>query len=143
MANESSRQRGFSLLEMLVAFALLAMIGTALYRVFSGALQNAAAAEDYTRAVLIAESRIAALGSGKVVELGTDAGEVEGEKFRWTADVHAFVPAEAPAPADSSAAPPASTGARLVEAVVTVSWPGPREVPRQVVLTTLRLAPGE
>ena len=48
--------RGFSLLEVLVAFVILALVATALFRLFSGALQNASAAEEWSRAVLVAES---------------------------------------------------------------------------------------
>ena len=42
------RARGFSLLEVLVAFVILALVGTALFRLFSGSLANVAAADDYT-----------------------------------------------------------------------------------------------
>ena len=51
--------RGFSMLEVLVAFVILALVGTALFRLFSGALNNASAADDYSRAVLVAESVLA------------------------------------------------------------------------------------
>ena len=52
-----SRTRGFSLLEVLVAFVILALVATALFRLFSGALNNASAAEEWSRALLVAESR--------------------------------------------------------------------------------------
>ena len=51
--------RGFSMLEVLVAFVILALVGTALFRLFSGALTTSAAAEDYSRAVLVADSVLA------------------------------------------------------------------------------------
>ena len=49
---------GFSLLEVLVAFVILSLVATALFRLFSGALVNASAADDYTHAVLVAESAL-------------------------------------------------------------------------------------
>ena len=51
------RNSGFSLLEVLAAFVILALVATALFRLFSGSLQNASAAEDWSRALLIAESQ--------------------------------------------------------------------------------------
>jgi prepilin-type N-terminal cleavage/methylation domain-containing protein len=54
--------RGFSLLEVLVAFVILSLVATALFRLFSGALQNVSAADEYTRAVLVAESVLATAG---------------------------------------------------------------------------------
>ena len=56
------RARGFSLLEVLVAFVILAAVATALFRLFSGALANASAADEYSRAMLVAESALAGLG---------------------------------------------------------------------------------
>ena len=58
--NGPMRVRGFSLLEVLVAFVILSLVATALFRLFSGALQNVSAADDYSRAVLVAESALAA-----------------------------------------------------------------------------------
>ena len=52
-------QGGFSLLEVLVAFIILALVATALFRLFGGALGNASAADDWTRAMLVAQSRLA------------------------------------------------------------------------------------
>src|SRR5450759_5150233 len=73
---------GFSLLEILVAFTLMALIVAVLMRVFSGGLQGAGLAEDYARATSLAESKLAGIGSEipwKPGELnGTEAG-----KYRW------------------------------------------------------------
>ena len=50
--------RGFSLLEVLVAFVILALVATAIFRLIGGALGNAGVAEDVSRAVLVAQSRL-------------------------------------------------------------------------------------
>src|SRR6478609_1305712 len=54
-----NRHRGFSLLEVLVAFVIVALVATALFRLFGGALNNASAAGEWSRALLLAESRLA------------------------------------------------------------------------------------
>src|SRR5665213_2161736 len=56
----SQRQRGFSLLEVLVAFVILALVGTALSRLYSSSLRNASAAEEWSRAELVAEGQLSA-----------------------------------------------------------------------------------
>jgi prepilin-type N-terminal cleavage/methylation domain-containing protein len=63
------REHGFSLLEVLVAFVILSLVATALFRLFSGALNNASASEDYSRAVLVAESALD--GGASVVNLAS------------------------------------------------------------------------
>ena len=50
--------RGFSLIEVLAAFVILALVATALFRLFGDSLRNASAAEDWSRALLVAESRL-------------------------------------------------------------------------------------
>ena len=45
------RTAGFSLLEVLAAFVILALVATALFRLFSGSLSNASAAEEWSRAL--------------------------------------------------------------------------------------------
>ena len=60
--------RGFSLIEVLAAFVILALVATALFRLFSASLNNASASEEWSRALQVAESQleVAARGGGKV-----------------------------------------------------------------------------
>ena len=51
--------RGFSLLEMLVALVILSLSLGALYQGATRAIQNTSVADQYTRAVMLAESMIA------------------------------------------------------------------------------------
>ena len=78
----SRRQRGFSLIEILVAFMILAMSLTVIFRIFSGGLRNVALSEDYARAVLVAEAQLAAAGVSEPLERGVTSGEWD-ERFRW------------------------------------------------------------
>lgn len=81
--------RGFSLLEVLVAFVVLATVLGVIMRVFSGALGNIGVAEHYSRAVSIAESRLAAIGVEQALTEGNETGEAEGG-YTWETSVSRF-----------------------------------------------------
>ena len=53
---------GFSLLEILVAFVIMALALGVLMRVFSGPLNSTAVADHYAEARLNAESKLASIG---------------------------------------------------------------------------------
>ena len=59
LSHASARKRGFSLLEMLVALVILSFSLGALYQGATGAIRNVAIADEYTRAVILAESMLA------------------------------------------------------------------------------------
>lgn len=123
--------RGFSLLEVLVAFVILALVLATLMRVFSGALRNIGAAEGYSGAVAIAESKLAALGVDAPLAAGSTADSENG--YAWQITVQ---------PEDTGA-PVAETlqAVALYRVEVTVSW-GEAPSPRSVRFVTLRAAPG-
>ena len=68
------RPRGFSLLEVLVAFVIVALVGTALFGLFGGALNNASAADEWSRALLLAETRLAVAANASPLREATDQG---------------------------------------------------------------------
>ena len=78
----ASIPRGFSLLEVLAAFVILALVATALFRLFGGALGNVGIAEDASRAVLVAESRLAA-ARGEPFRAGTESGTEDDGRIGW------------------------------------------------------------
>ena len=75
---------GFSLLEVLVAFTILAMLLGALFQVFSGGMHAARSGDRHTRATIIAQSRMAAVGTEQPLAEGVDNGRVEDYDWRVT-----------------------------------------------------------
>lgn len=150
--------RGFSLLEVLVAFVILTLVVLALFRLFSGALGNASAADEYSRALLIAESRLTLATREQPLRERQESG-VDGDgRYEWTVAIapHAATAAEEAAvpPAALRAARPGLPPGRPVQPQAllpyalwsietTVRWPAPAGGTRSVNLATARLAPRE
>lgn len=86
------RPGGFSLLEVLVAFVILSLVATALFRLFSGALGNASAADEYSRAVLVAESVLAEAAAAQPLRETTQSGTADDGRIAWTTRVAAYSP---------------------------------------------------
>lgn len=82
LARSRGGQRGFSLLEVLVAFAILAITLGVIMRIFSMGLRNVTVGEDYTRAILLAQSKLAALGVEEPLQPGEQTGAFD-EGYRW------------------------------------------------------------
>ena len=76
----SNKARGFTLIEVLVAFTILAVSVGTLLVAFSGGLRSSSLTRDYTQAVIIAESRLAETGT--VQESSYKQEGVDG-KFGW------------------------------------------------------------
>jgi len=76
------RQAGFSLIEILCALTILALVLGVTLRILSGGLGAVRVAEDYGRAVAVAESRMAMLMASEAPTLGVRTGETSG--FLWT-----------------------------------------------------------
>lgn len=55
-----SKCRGMTLIEVLVAFVVLSVTMAAILQIFSGGMRNARLADSYSRAVFLAESKLAA-----------------------------------------------------------------------------------
>ena len=74
--------RGFTLLEVLVAFTILAVALVALLRAFSSGLRGLDAAETASIAVQHARSKMAEIGSAMPLEPGAEEGAFD-DGFRW------------------------------------------------------------
>ena len=132
-----SRQRGYTLIEVLVAFAVLALALTVLLGTLSGATRQVRWSADAGRAALHAQSLVAQVGVGEPLVPGRRGGELDAGRYRWLLEVEPWAdPQLPPAPlADPF-------GARMMALRLTVEWGegGPRE---RLVVESLRLAAGE
>ena len=66
--------RGFTLLEVLVAFVVLAAGAGILYRTFSTGLTNVSTVSGYSEAIAIAEAKLGALGIEHPLVEGEESG---------------------------------------------------------------------
>ena len=122
------RDDGFTLLEVLVAFAILAIALGVLMQVFSSGLNTANVAERYAWATSLAESHLASIGADEPLRVGEESGEL-GRGFRWVRTVTAYYDDDHAEDID---------GLRLYDVEVTVRWQEPSKT-RSVSLRTLRL----
>lgn len=138
--NGPMRVRGFSLLEVLVAFMILSLVATALFRLFSGALQNVSAADDYSRAVLVAESALAGAAAVRPLREATESGSTDEGRIEWTTRVVRLTPPEiSPDLERTTEAMPT----RLYRITAEVIFPSPSGGQRKYALATTRIGPRE
>lgn len=84
-----TRQRGYSLIEIVAAFVVLALGMSIAMQSVTGALLQARNAADQTEAALLAQSLLDAAGVGKRLEPGEESGEYD-ERFEWTLRVEPY-----------------------------------------------------
>jgi general secretion pathway protein I len=123
------KNRGMTLIEVLVAFIVLSLTMAVILQIFSVGMRNARVAESYSRAVFLAESRLAAIGAEQPLAPAEDNGQV-GANLRWSV---AVVPVDDNGVADQLVMP-----VRLFRIRVRVGWSEDgRE--RQIELRSLRV----
>ena len=135
-AGRARRECGFSLLEVLVAFIIVALVVTALFRLFGGALGNASAAEEWTRALLVAQSRLELAASVQPLAETTDAGTEADGRIAWRTTVVPYVAADADADVERLSQ---SMPTRLYRVSVDVRFPGVAGQERSLTLATVKI----
>ena len=82
-----SGESGFTLLEVLVAFAVLAVLVVPILQVFGGGLGTTESARAYTTAALLARSKLAEVGVLEMLSEGETTGSFDVPGYRWRRSV--------------------------------------------------------
>ena len=92
--DRSAREQGFSLLEVLVSFVILALTLTVLLRAYGTSVRNAGLAEQHLRAATVAESLLARLGRDVALQPGEASGEIGAYRWHWLMQPYELPPVE-------------------------------------------------
>jgi prepilin-type N-terminal cleavage/methylation domain-containing protein len=120
--------RGFTLLEVAIAIALLGVVLATAMELLGVGLRSARASSDYTGAVILARQKLAEVTLDRL-QPGTTEGRTDGG-YRWKTEATLDEEKEQP------------QTARLMTVRVTVAWTG-RSGDRRMELVTLRPWVGE
>ena len=126
----SDRDDGFTLVEVLVAFAILALTLTMVFRSFGDGARGIQVSQRQAAAVALAEAKLAALGVERPLVQGVTKG-VDTSGMEWRVDIQALQEFDEFARA---------TGLQAVHVSVFVSWPATGRPARTVELSTLKFA---
>ncbi len=136
-AKMTKPSQGFSLLEILVAFVLLALAMAVLMQIFSSSLNGATVADRYAKATMLAESKLASAGVEEALKEGTTSGTYD-DMFNWAVEVKPF---NEPSTDPSGANLDQILFVKLFEVTTTVSFPTDDKRSRSVTLSKLQLGP--
>jgi general secretion pathway protein I len=127
-------QAGFTLLEVIVAFAILALALTLLLGTMSGAAKQVHWADEAGRAALHAQSLLDQAGVGAPLRAGHREGAFEDGRYRWVMEIAPYAdPLIPPSPARDLSAP------RLWQVALIMQW-GDGDDPRnRIAVQSLRL----
>jgi general secretion pathway protein I len=126
------RARGFTLIEVVVAFVLLSLVLAVSFEIFTNGFSRAAELEEYSQALQVAQSRLAAAGVEETLKEGETQGDSEDRRFHWITRV-----TRSDEGVDPSKPPPSIFSLYRVEASVT--WRGSSGKDRALSLVTLQM----
>lgn len=142
-----ARQRGFTLLEVLLAFALLAGASVLLLSILSNGLRDVADAERHGEAALHARSLMDNFGRMERLRPGGRNGSLDDGRYRWALEVQRVqdpLPAPLPTPGEATSGPGADGIVDAGEPVLyrldlTLQWGdgGPKQTFRTSTLRAL------
>jgi general secretion pathway protein I len=130
--------RGFSLIEVLAALVVLALVATALFRLFSASLSNASASEEWSRALQVAESQLEMAAAAQPLREVADRGTDETGRVRWETRVAYYVIQNVDPDLERASE---NLGSRLYRISVDVKFDGANGHERTLSLATVKMGP--
>ena len=89
MRISQSKQNGFTLLEVLVAFSIMALTFATVMQIIAGSAKNTVRASHETKVAMYAQSKMDELGLFELIEEGGSNGEFE-ENIHWNMEITPF-----------------------------------------------------
>jgi general secretion pathway protein I len=142
-----SRQKGFTLIELVAAFVIFALGFGILLQILTSALHTTTQSADYTKAALWAQSLLDTQGIGEKLQEGSSSGRFDNE-YRWQLRIAKYDPPPVAtiAPANSpfanvaggSVGTPVQTQFEMYQLELIVSW-GTIYLTHNARFTTLRV----
>ena len=126
----AKREVGFTLIEVVVAFVMLSLVLAVVFEIFSTGFQRAGELEDRSRALVLAQSRLAVTGVEEGIKEGDTHGESDDRRFQWVVSVRRL---------DDGTPPPSIYPMYTIN--VRVAWRGGDMRERTLSLATMTLAP--
>ena len=133
--SRQARGAGFTLIEVVVAFVLLSAVLALGFEIFSDGLRRTGDLEDRSRAVAIAQSRLASAGLEEPLADGQTQGEAADPRFRWTLSIARSEES------DGASGQPLSSAYALFRVEARVDWTGGDQRPRSYALVSMRIGP--
>jgi general secretion pathway protein I len=81
------RESGFTLIEVVVAFVVLSLVLAVAFEIFSTGMARAGDLDERSRALVVAQSKLAVAGLEEALKDGETRGESEDRRFQWTVTV--------------------------------------------------------
>ena len=131
-----AREAGFTIVEVLAAFVVFGLAFAGVMQLFTSGLRDAQLADEYARAVMIAQSRLADFTAVEQVE--EKSAEGAEDRFRWRVTAAAYDERRENPGADPNR--DANLRVRLVRVDSVVAWAAADGRERDVRLATLVLA---
>ncbi len=131
-----AREAGFTIVEVLAAFVVFGLALAGIMQLFTRGLTDAQLADEYARAVMIAQSRLAAFTAVEQVEERNAEGTED--RYRWRVTAAAYDERRETPNADASR--DLNLRVRLIRVDSVVAWSAADGRARDVRLATLVLA---
>ncbi|OGW06649.1 MAG: hypothetical protein A2889_03960 [Nitrospinae bacterium RIFCSPLOWO2_01_FULL_39_10] len=84
-------QKGFTLLEVMVAIVILGLGLTVVFELFSGGLKSVEISNDYSNAVILANKKMGELSLKEKLDVGKETGDFsEEDNYKWEVDIVSY-----------------------------------------------------